>query len=160
MRYRGGGVGHTYMRAIETWLTETGWGSDDVLISADKDVDSDEDHSNNPGDEDHGNNPGDEDHGNNPGDKDRGNQEVEDPGDGPGNEEGDRAGGNLEDEVSQNEEGYRTGENSEDEVFIGEGEDGYADSDQESLSEVDTDLEYSSEEDEVTADGAHGYSGF
>lgn len=26
MRYRGGGVGHTYMRAIEQWLWETGWG--------------------------------------------------------------------------------------------------------------------------------------
>jgi len=26
MRYRGGGVGHTYMRAIEEWLLETGWG--------------------------------------------------------------------------------------------------------------------------------------
>lgn len=31
MRYRGGGVGHLYMRAIEVWLTETGWGSDDIL---------------------------------------------------------------------------------------------------------------------------------
>ena len=28
MRYRGGGVGHQYMREIETWLAETGWGSD------------------------------------------------------------------------------------------------------------------------------------
>ena len=26
MRYRGGGVGHKYMRAIEKWLGETGWG--------------------------------------------------------------------------------------------------------------------------------------
>ena len=26
MRYRGGGVGHIYMRAIEQWLGETGWG--------------------------------------------------------------------------------------------------------------------------------------
>jgi hypothetical protein len=26
MRYRGGGVGHKYMRAIEQWLWETGWG--------------------------------------------------------------------------------------------------------------------------------------
>jgi hypothetical protein len=30
MRYRGGGVGHIYMRAIEAWLAETGWGSDDT----------------------------------------------------------------------------------------------------------------------------------
>jgi len=28
MRYRGGGVGHTYMWAIEEWLLETGWGHD------------------------------------------------------------------------------------------------------------------------------------
>ncbi|KAF9783930.1 hypothetical protein BJ322DRAFT_1109780 [Thelephora terrestris] len=33
MRYRGGGVGHLYMRAIEAWLTETGWGADDSLMS-------------------------------------------------------------------------------------------------------------------------------
>ena len=26
MRHRGGGVGHTYMREIEKWLSETGWG--------------------------------------------------------------------------------------------------------------------------------------
>jgi hypothetical protein len=26
MRYRGGGVGHTYMRVVEQWLQETGWG--------------------------------------------------------------------------------------------------------------------------------------
>lgn len=26
MRYRGGGVGHTYMRVIEQWLWATGWG--------------------------------------------------------------------------------------------------------------------------------------
>ena len=32
MRYRGGGVGHLYMRAIEVWLAETGWGSDDVPV--------------------------------------------------------------------------------------------------------------------------------
>ena len=35
MRYRGGGVGHTYMRAIEVWLAETGWGSDDILTPTD-----------------------------------------------------------------------------------------------------------------------------
>lgn len=33
MRYRGGGVGHLYMRAIEVWLTETGWGADNALFS-------------------------------------------------------------------------------------------------------------------------------
>ena len=26
MRYRGGGVGHLYMRGIEEWLWKTGWG--------------------------------------------------------------------------------------------------------------------------------------
>ena len=31
MRYRGGGVGHLYMRPIEPWLPRTGWGSGDVL---------------------------------------------------------------------------------------------------------------------------------
>src|SRR5579872_1454153 len=31
MRYRGGGVGHLYMRTIEPWLSGTGWGSGDVL---------------------------------------------------------------------------------------------------------------------------------
>ena len=41
MRYRGGGVGHLYMRTIEHWLAETGWGSNDTLISTD--VDSEED---------------------------------------------------------------------------------------------------------------------
>ena len=43
MRYRGGGVGHTYMRAIEIWLAETGWGSDDVLLFMGEDVDLEED---------------------------------------------------------------------------------------------------------------------
>lgn len=28
MRYRGEGVGHKYMRDIESWLWETGWGWD------------------------------------------------------------------------------------------------------------------------------------
>ena len=28
MCYRGGGVGHAYMRTIEDWLWETGWGHD------------------------------------------------------------------------------------------------------------------------------------
>jgi len=28
MRYRGGGVGHKYMRTIEQWLWTTGWGND------------------------------------------------------------------------------------------------------------------------------------
>lgn len=26
MRYRGGGVGHLYMREVEQWLQKTGWG--------------------------------------------------------------------------------------------------------------------------------------
>ena len=43
MRYRGGGVGHHYMRAIETWLAETGWGSDDVTPTAEFDDDIQED---------------------------------------------------------------------------------------------------------------------
>ncbi|KAF9644427.1 hypothetical protein BDM02DRAFT_3190600 [Thelephora ganbajun] len=43
MRYQGGGVGHLYMRAIEAWLTETGWGSDDALAcNLDSDADSEE----------------------------------------------------------------------------------------------------------------------
>lgn len=36
MRYRGGGVGHLYMRAIEVWLAKTGWGSDDTLVPEDE----------------------------------------------------------------------------------------------------------------------------
>ena len=28
MRYRGGGVGHLYMRKVEQWLQKTGWGQD------------------------------------------------------------------------------------------------------------------------------------
>ena len=35
MRYRGGGVGHLYMRAIEVWLAETGWGSNDTQEDVD-----------------------------------------------------------------------------------------------------------------------------
>ena len=27
MRFRGGGVGHRYMRQVEPWLDETGWGT-------------------------------------------------------------------------------------------------------------------------------------
>ena len=38
MRYRGGGVGHLYMRAVEIWLAETGWGSSDTLVSIDEDI--------------------------------------------------------------------------------------------------------------------------
>ena len=35
MRYRGGGVGHKYMRLIEEWLYETGWGHEipDIDVS-------------------------------------------------------------------------------------------------------------------------------
>ena len=39
MRYCGGGVGHLYMRAIEVWLAETGWGADDALTSSPEDLD-------------------------------------------------------------------------------------------------------------------------
>lgn len=42
MRYRGGGVGHLYMRGIEIWLAETGWGSNDTPITTDGDVSSEE----------------------------------------------------------------------------------------------------------------------
>lgn len=42
MRYQGGGVGHTYMRAIEIWLAETGWGSDDTIRPMGDDADLDE----------------------------------------------------------------------------------------------------------------------
>ena len=38
MRYRGGSVGHLYMRAIESWLAETGWGSNDAYLPADEDI--------------------------------------------------------------------------------------------------------------------------
>jgi len=38
MRYRGGGVGHIYMGAIEVWLAETGWGSNDTSLSVNEDV--------------------------------------------------------------------------------------------------------------------------
>jgi hypothetical protein len=43
MRYRGGGVGHAYMRAIEPWLTETGWGSDDIAVTNSSDDESEDD---------------------------------------------------------------------------------------------------------------------
>ena len=42
MRFRGGGVGHLYMRAIEVWLTKTGWGSNDTLVPTNEDVDSED----------------------------------------------------------------------------------------------------------------------
>ena len=42
MRYRGGGVGHLYMRAIEVWLAETGWGSHDSPTFTNEDSDSEE----------------------------------------------------------------------------------------------------------------------
>jgi hypothetical protein len=32
MRYRGGGVGHLYMREVEEWLQETGWGQDILKV--------------------------------------------------------------------------------------------------------------------------------
>ena len=40
MRYRGGGVGHLYMRAIEVWLTGTGWGANNALTSSSPDSDT------------------------------------------------------------------------------------------------------------------------
>ena len=43
MRYRGGGVGHIYMRAVEVWLAETGWGSNNTLASRDEDINLEED---------------------------------------------------------------------------------------------------------------------
>jgi hypothetical protein len=43
MRYRGGGVGHLYMRLIEVWLAETGWGANDDIISTNEDTDEEED---------------------------------------------------------------------------------------------------------------------
>ncbi|KAF9642248.1 hypothetical protein BDM02DRAFT_3193612 [Thelephora ganbajun] len=43
MRYWGGGVGHLYIRAIEVWLTDTGWGSDATLAcNLDSDTGSEE----------------------------------------------------------------------------------------------------------------------
>ena len=45
MRYRGGGVGHLYMRAIEIWLAETGWGSDDVPVPEGESGNNSSDHS-------------------------------------------------------------------------------------------------------------------
>jgi len=45
MRYRGGGVGHTYMRAIEQWLWRTGWGCEipDIDVSEPQSGDGDND---------------------------------------------------------------------------------------------------------------------
>lgn len=54
MRYRGGGVGHAYMRAIEHWLTETGWGSDDIVVTNGS-GDESEDGAEEPGDSDDAN---------------------------------------------------------------------------------------------------------
>ena len=53
MRYRGGGVGHLYMRTIEVWLAETGWGSNDPLVSTDVDS-SEEDSEDSDNSEDNG----------------------------------------------------------------------------------------------------------
>jgi hypothetical protein len=109
MRYRGGGVGHLYMRAIEVWLAETGWGSNDGLIPAGRD------------------------------------DELEESGDSASESSSEerRRGGNSEDEVSEgDEESTHT-----------------ADSDGESGSDIDPDIEYaSSENDEETMDGEWGFS--
>ena len=45
MRYRGGGVGHLYMRTIEAWLVKTGWGADDLQMPKSSDSDNDSDDS-------------------------------------------------------------------------------------------------------------------
>lgn len=54
MRYRGGGVGHLYMRAVEVWLTETGWGADDTLIYSSSDLDMDSEDNEEDGNKDPG----------------------------------------------------------------------------------------------------------
>ena len=105
MRYRGGGVGHLYMRAIEVWLAETGWGSDDwALLSTDEDADSTEEDS-----EDSGENGND------------GGSEEEVP----------------EDDMASN---------------------GTISSDGEQSTDVDSDAELFSENDEETLDGEYGFS--
>ena len=38
MRYQGDGVGHLYMRAIKAWLAKTGWGSNNILIPTNNDI--------------------------------------------------------------------------------------------------------------------------
>jgi hypothetical protein len=55
MRYRGGGVGHLYMRAIEVWLAETGWGSNDALVSTNDSEEGSEESSDDSEDENGGN---------------------------------------------------------------------------------------------------------
>lgn len=45
MRYHGGGVGHLYMRAIEAWLAETGWGSPNIPTPSGGDPDPEEESS-------------------------------------------------------------------------------------------------------------------
>src|ERR1700759_2644318 len=42
MRYRGGSIGHLYMRTVEAWLAKTGWGADDILMPEPSDSDDSE----------------------------------------------------------------------------------------------------------------------
>ena len=106
MRYRGGGVGHLYMQAVEVWLAKTGWGSNDTLVSVDEDI-------------------------------------------------------NLE-EVTENFEGAEDSKRSggsEDEVPDDDAASTITHSDEESDSDIDSDVEYvSSEDDEETMDGEYGFS--
>lgn len=43
MRYRGGGIGHLYMRAVEAWLSKTGWGGDITASTEAEEADVTED---------------------------------------------------------------------------------------------------------------------
>ena len=111
MRYRGGGVGHLYMRAIEVWLAETGWGSDNTPVPVSEDIDPED------------------------------NGEDLDVIEGSKTDEGSRG---SEDEMFEDDVASNT----------------FSDSDRESDSDIDPNLEgMSSEEDEETMDGDYGFSG-
>ena len=83
MRFRGGGIGHIYMRQIEQWLDTTGWGTTwPLLRGEDPNPDLPSDNGNSPG---HGIDGVDEDEdedGDGDGDEDRGEDEDNDAGEG------------------------------------------------------------------------------
>ena len=49
MRFRGGGVGHTYMRQVEPWLDATGWGNTWPSLKDREPADSGDGETNSPG---------------------------------------------------------------------------------------------------------------
>lgn len=139
MRFRGGGVGHLYMRAIEIRLAETGWGSGDTLTSTNEDINSDEDNGNMES----------------KGDSNSEEEDMEGKEDSESEEDNEDMEGK---ENSENDTGSSGDEISEDSDAA---ESEHSDSVQEHHSDGDSDTEYvSDEEEEETMDGKYGFSGF